>query len=63
MLRELWDLQVQQLVVLEQHLEELKGARRSISRIRYTLEQLVEHVSWLEEKSRSGGGSAEVMSI
>ena len=63
LLGELQDLQVQQLGVLEKHLEELKGARQSISAIGYTLEELVECVSWLEEKSRSGSGSAKIRSI
>ena len=63
LLGELWDLQIWQLAVLEQHLEELKGAQRLISVIRYTLEELVECVAQLEEKSRSGSGSAEVRGI
>ena len=63
LLGELWDLQVRQLAVLEQHLEELKGAQRLISAIGYTLEELVERVSQLEEKSRSGSGSVEIRSI
>ena len=63
LLGELWDLQVRQLAVLEQHLEELKGAQRLISMIGYTLEELVERVSQLEEKSRSGSGSVEIRSI
>ena len=63
LLGELWDLQVRQLAVLEKHLEELKGARRSISAIGYTLEELVESVSRLEDKSGSGSGSAEIRSI
>ena len=63
LLGELQDLQVRQLVVLEQHLEELTGARRSFSVIGYNLEELVERVSRLEEKSGSGSGSAEIRSI
>ena len=63
LLGELRDLQVQQLAVLEQHLEELTGAQRSISAIGYNLEELVECVSRLEEKSGSGSESAEIRSI
>ena len=63
LLGELRDLQVQQLGVLEKHLEELKGAWQSISAIRYTLEELVEHMSQLEDKSRSRSGSVEIRSI
>ena len=63
LLGELQDLQVRQLGVLEKHLEELKGVWRLISAIRYTLEELVECMSWLEDKSESRSGSAEIMSI
>ena len=63
LLRELQDLQAQQLEVLEKHLEEVKGAWQLISAIGYTLEALVEYVSRLEERSRSGSGSAEIRSI
>ena len=50
LLGELWDLQARQLGVLEKHLEELKRAWRLISVIGYTLEELVEHVSWVGRK-------------
>ena len=59
-LRELQDLQAWQLGVLEKHLKEVKGAQWSISMIGYTPKELVERMSQLEERSRSGSGSGSV---
>ena len=61
LLGELQHLQARQLEVMEKHLEEVKGTRQSISVIGYALEELVERVSWLEERSRSE--SVEIKSI
>ena len=61
LLRELRDLKARHLEVMEKHLEDMKGAWWSISVIVYALEELVEQVSWLEE--RSGSRSAEIRSI
>ena len=61
--KELQDLQARHLEVMEKHLEEVKGAHQLISVIRYTLEELVECMSRLEERSGSRSGSPEIRSI
>ena len=58
LLRDLWELFGKQLKQFEKQLEEVRGLQQVVSVIRFTVDEVVEWMSWMEEGSGSGNDGA-----